>query len=103
MPRCLGHQGRNIALAIKAVTSSRCASCVTLAKPRIRPACPLGPPGHGDQVVQVRVAYQMRREANAFPASSIGLDLLVQERPLVGRVLPSEGRLDGGTSRLRGR
>ena len=41
---------------------------------------------------QVRVAYQARSEANAFPASSIRLDLLVQERPLIGRVLPSEGK-----------
>jgi AhpC/TSA family len=61
----------------------------------IRGSLPLtftAPPGHGDQVVQVRVAYQARSEANAFPASSIRLDLPVQERPLIGRVLPSEGK-----------
>jgi hypothetical protein len=61
----------------------------------IRGSLPLtftAPPGHGDQVVQVRVTYQARSEANAFPALSIRLDLLVQERPLIGRVLPSEGK-----------
>ena len=59
----------------------------------IRGSLPLtftAPPGHGDLVVQVSVAYQACSDSSTLPASSIRLDLPVQERPLVGRVLPSE-------------
>jgi hypothetical protein len=61
----------------------------------IRGSLPLtftAPPGRGDQIVRVSITYQTCREAHALPASSIRLDLLVHERPLIGRVLPSEGK-----------
>lgn len=48
-------------------------------------------PGHGDQIVRVTVSYQAGSDSSTFPASSNRFDLLVQERPLIGRVLPSKG------------
>jgi hypothetical protein len=47
-------------------------------------------PGRGDQIVQVTVSYQACRDSSTFPGSLSRFDLLVQERPLIGRVLPSE-------------
>ena len=59
----------------------------------IRGSLPLtftAPPGQGDQIVQVSVAYQACRDSSTLPASSIHFDLPVQERALIGRVLPAE-------------
>ena len=48
------------------------------------------PPGRGDVIVEVSVSYQACSDSSTLPAASIRFELLVRERPLVGRALPSE-------------